>query len=160
MKAKYGRSPLHLLGHLAALAFVGWALLQAFEMSRFAYFVAWMIGAVLLHDALLWPLYSVMDRVVRTADGLATGHGRRLSALNHVRVPVGMWLVLGLVYLPVILERGEGNFTRVSGQTWDGHLGRWLLTGAVLFAASAILYGIRVARASRTWSTPSSRPVT
>ncbi len=60
------------------------------------------------------------------------------GAINYVRVPAGIWLLLGLVYYPTLAGRGDAAYHRVSGLHFEGYLGRWLLSGAVLFSISAI----------------------
>ena len=79
MRARYGASPLHLLAHLAALALAAWALLQALQLGGADRIALWLIGAVVLHDALLWPAYTTLDRLAR--------RGRPAGWANYVRVP-------------------------------------------------------------------------
>jgi hypothetical protein len=135
MKARYGASPLHLLAHLAALAFAAWALLQALQLGGAERIVLWLVGAVVLHDVLLWPAYTTLDRLAR--------RGRPLGSANYVRVPVGVSALLLLVFFPVMCGKGEAAYTRVSGQTWEGYTGRWLLVSAALFAAAGAVYLVR-----------------
>jgi hypothetical protein len=135
MSARYGASPLHLLAHLAALALAAWALLQAFQLGGAERIVLWLVGAVVLHDALLWPLYTTLDRLAR--------RGRPAAWANYVRVPAGLSALLALVFFPVMCGKGEATYTRVSGATWEGYAGRWLLVSAVLFVASCALYLVR-----------------
>jgi len=91
----------------------------------------WLLGAVILHDLVLLPSYSLLDLAARRLFG---------GAVNYVRVPAAIWLLLGLVYYPVIAGRGEAAFHRVSGLRFEGYLVRWLLSGAVLFSLSGALY--------------------
>ena len=132
MRARYGASPLHLLVHLAVLALAAWALLQALDLGGAERIVLWLVGAVLLHDLVLWPSYTALDRVAR--------RGRPVGWANYVRVPLGVSALLLLVFFPVMCGKGEAAYTRVSGATWEGYAGRWLLVCAVLFAVSAGLY--------------------
>jgi hypothetical protein len=128
---RYGSSPLHLLAHLALLPLAGWALLQIVRLSSATRILAWLIGAIVLHDLVLLPAYATLDRLgARAARG----------AINYVRVPAGVWLLLGLVFYPDIAGRGDAAFHRVSGLHLEGYLGRWLLAGAVLFALSGLVY--------------------
>ncbi len=132
MKARYGASPLHLLVHLAVLALAAWALLQALDLGGAERIVLWLVGAILLHDLVLWPSYTALDRVAR--------RGRPVGWANYVRVPLGLSALMLLVFFPVMCGKGEAAYTRVSGATWEGYAGRWLLVCAVLFAVSAALY--------------------
>ena len=66
---------------------------------------------MILHDLVLLPFYSALDRAAQQATG---------SAINYVRVPAGLWLLLGLVFYPVIARRGDAAFHRVSGLHFEG----------------------------------------
>ena len=121
---RYGASPLHLLAHLALLPLAGWALWQILQLNTARTILTWLLAAAILHDLVLLPAYSLLDRAAQTAT-------RR--AVNYVRVPMGIWLLLGLVFYPDIARRGDAAFHRVSGLHLEGYLARWLLAGAVLF---------------------------
>ena len=148
MRRRYGASPLHLLAHLALLPLAGWALLQILQLNTARTILLWFLGAVVLHDLVLLPAYSALDRAAERATG---------SAINYVRVPAGIWLLLGLVFYPVIAGRGDAAYHRVSGLHFEGYLGRWLLAGAVLFSISGIAYMARAASRRRTRA-PAPRP--
>jgi len=135
MKARYGASPLHLLAHLAALALAAWALLQALQLGGAERIALWLVGAVVLHDALLWPAYTSLDRLAR--------RGRPAGWANYVRVPVGLSALLLLVFFPVMCGKGERTYMRVSGAGWEGYTARWLLVSAALFVAAGALYLVR-----------------
>lgn len=135
MKARYGASPLHLLAHLAALALAAWALAQALQLGNAQRIVVWLVGAVVLHDLVLWPAYTALDRLAR--------RGRPAAWATYVRVPAGISGVLLLVFFPVMCGKGEAAYTRVSGTAWEGYAERWLLVSGVLFLASAALYVAR-----------------
>ena len=135
MKARYGASPLHLLAHLAALALAAWGLLHALELGGAGRIVLWLLGAVVLHDLLLWPAYTTLDRLAR--------RGRPAGWANYVRVPAGVSALLLLVFFPVICGKGEAAYTRVSGVAWEGYAERWLLVSAALFVVSGALYVAR-----------------
>ncbi len=135
MRTRYGSSPLHLLAHLAALALATWALLQALQLGGWERIVLWLVGAIVLHDLVLWPAYTTLDRLAR--------RGRPAGWSNYVRVPVGLSALLLLAFFPVICGKGERTYARVSGQSWEGYAGRWLIVSAVLFAAAGALYLVR-----------------
>ena len=135
MRRRYGASPLHLLAHLAALALAAWALLQALQLGGADRIVLWLVGAVVLHDLVLWPSYTALDRAAR--------RGRPAGWINYVRVPVGISALLALVFFPVMCGKGEAAYTRVSGVGWEGYAGRWLIVSAALFAGAAVLYLLR-----------------
>jgi hypothetical protein len=135
MKARYGASPLHLLAHLAALALAAWALLQALQLGGAERIVLWLVGAVVLHDLVLWPAYTTLDRLGR--------RGRPAGWANYVRVPIGLSVLLLLVFFPVMCGKGETTYTRVSGEAWEGYAARWLLVSAALFVVAGGLYLVR-----------------
>jgi hypothetical protein len=141
VRVRYGASPLHLLAHLAVLALAAWALLQVFgSIEAGPNMLVWLAGAVILHDLALLPAYSALDRLgARTIGG----------AVNYVRVPGGLSLLLLLAFLPVISGQGNGAFRAVSGQPLEGYLGRWLLATAVLFLASGAVFLVRSRAGSR-----------
>jgi len=135
MRERYGSSPLHLLAHLAALALAAWALLQALQLGGWQRIVLWLAGAVVLHDLVLWPAYTLLDRLAR--------RGRPAGWANYVRVPVGVSALLLLAFFPVVCGKGERTYMRVSGESWDGYAGRWLLVSALLFVVAGALYLVR-----------------
>jgi len=132
MRSRYGASPLHLLAHLAAFALAAWALLQALQLGGWQRIALWLAGAVVVHDAVLWPAYTLLDRLAR--------RGRPAGWANYVRVPVGISALLLLAFFPVICGKGERTYMRVSGQTWDGYAGRWLFVSAALFLVAGAIY--------------------
>jgi hypothetical protein len=137
MRARYGASPIHLLAHLALLPLIGWALLTVLDFRAASNVVLWLVGAVILHDLILLPAYSALDRVARAATR---------GAVNYVRVPAGLSLLMLLVFWGTIRGKGEGAFRRVSGLEYEGYFGRWLLVSAALFVVSGALYLLRARR--------------
>jgi hypothetical protein len=140
MRRRYGASPLHMAGHLVALALAAWALLQLADTSAFGRVVAWLVAAVVVHDLVLLPAYSGLDRATQRAAG---------RAVNFVRVPAAISLLLLVVFWGAISGAGEGAYRRASGLGFDGYLERWLLVTAALFAVAALLYAARRRRSAR-----------
>ena len=134
MRARYGASPLHLLAHLVMLPLCAWALLQILDARRAENIVVWLIAAAVLHDLVLLPAYSLLDRLA--ARPLRGG-------ANYVRVPAGLSLLLLLVFWGPIAGKGDRAYHHVTGLHFDGYFSRWLLATAALFALSATLYLIR-----------------
>jgi uncharacterized membrane protein len=125
------------LAHLILLPLAAWALLSALDFRGASNLVAWLVAAVILHDLVLLPLYTGVDQVAqRTFNG----------AVNYVRVPAGLSLLLLLVFWSTIRGEGAGTYTRVSGLEWHGYGMRWLLACAALFAVSGALYLLRAVR--------------
>jgi hypothetical protein len=130
---RYGASPLHLLAHLALLPLAGWALLQVVDLTTAGRVLLWLAGAIVAHDLVLLPFYSLLDRAAARA--LPAG-----PAINYVRVPAGLALLLGLAFLGEISGRSDPAFTRASGLALEGSLARWLIACAALFVVAGVLY--------------------
>ncbi|TQJ46732.1 hypothetical protein FBY34_6143 [Streptomyces sp. SLBN-115] len=105
----------------------------------------WWVGAALLHDLVLLPLYAVADRAVVQGLG-ASGH-RRLTM--YVRVPAALSALLLLVWFPLISGTVEARYRSATGRSADGFLAHWLLITAVLFGGSALLLALRLRRARK-----------
>ncbi|THA47279.1 hypothetical protein [Streptomyces sp. A1136] len=139
----YGASPLHLLLVLASFALAVYAGLRLFEGDALGV-ALWFVGAALLHDLVLLPLYATADRAAQLLfrTGTADTRVRAKPSVNYVRVPAFVSGLLLLVWWPLILRR-VGGFTAATGLSDDGFLARWLLITAVLFVASAAVLIIR-----------------
>ncbi len=140
MRRLYGASPLHLLAHLALLPLCAWALLEVLGGRGATRIAVWLVAAVVLHDLVLLPLYSGADRVAQSVLG---------AAVNYVRIPAALSLLMLGVFWATIAEEGEGAYRATSGQTFEGHATRWLIVTAALFAGSGLVYLLRP-RASRS----------
>jgi hypothetical protein len=134
MTRRYGASPVHLAAHAVALALAAWAVLQLVDVRRADNVLVWFLGAVLLHDLLVLPLYSLLDRAVPT---------------NYVRVPAGLSALLFAVWFPTILGRNEATFGRVAGFTRETALTHWLVLTTLLFAGSGAVWLVRGRRSAR-----------
>jgi hypothetical protein len=140
----YGTSPLHLLAHLALLPLCLWALVEVFSVSssKAAMGIAtWLVAAVILHDLVVLPLYSGLDRGARLA--------LRGPAINYVRIPAALSLLMLVVFWGTIAGRGDGTYRAVSGRSYEGYATRWLLVTGALFTASAVVYLVRRGSARR-----------
>ena len=129
-------------------AFTGYLLTLILGASHPGWLLVWFVGAIVLHDLVFLPLYSVLDRLL-TARTPAGGSGRsavRQTWINHVRVPAVVSGVLLLVSFPLVLRLFGQHTQTASGLGKAGDLLRWLLVAAGLFAVSAVLYLVRRAR--------------
>jgi hypothetical protein len=150
----YGASGWHLalmLGSLAVVAYVvaTVGLDALWDPDVWWQSIAvWFVGAVVLHDLVLFPVYALADRLLtrgRTKDP----DPARVPVVNHVRVPT---LVAGLTFLlffPGILRRGGSTYANATGLDQDPFLVRWLLIVLVAYLVSAALYAVRSVRARR-----------
>jgi len=145
-RALYGAGPLHLLGVAASFTLGAYALVRFLGSGPVLDLVVWLLAAVALHDFVLFPAYSALDRVLSSALG---GGEERPRLINHLRVPSMLSAVLFLVYFPLILGIDRGLFAKTTGASVAPYLGRWLLVTAGLFVLSALLYLGRLARRRR-----------
>jgi hypothetical protein len=138
----YGEGPGHLAVQLGCLAVAAYAASFLFGDPALLTVLAWFVGAALLHDLVLFPLYTAADRVL-------AGATRRLPrgpvpVVNHIRVPaLGAGLTL-LMFLPGIIRQGEATHLAATGLDQQPYLGRWLGLVAVLALTSAAVYLVRV----------------
>ena len=128
MKRWYGSSLLHLVAVLGCLALAGLAVLPVLDSPQALRIGLWFLGAVLLHDLVLFPLYAAADRALP----------RR--AVNYLRVPALLSGLLLLMFWPVITQHSEPSYNFASGLTQDVYLGRYLAIVAVLFGVSGVLF--------------------
>jgi hypothetical protein len=144
---EYGAQPLHLIAVLFSLALIGYALLRITEIPGSTRILLWLLAAALLHDFVALPAYSALLLLSRGAAGRAfSSRAMAVHALNHVRVPAGLSLLLLVAYLPLILRIAPDEYLATTGRTVDPYLGRWLLITAALFLISGVAYAVRLRR--------------
>jgi len=158
-RAVYGSHPLHLLTLVAGFALFGYVIATIKPTTLWntnvwwQSILVWFAAAIIAHDLVLFPIYALIDRILVAGSRLRPREKASVSALNYVRIPaMGAALTL-LVFLPGIIEQGAPAYTAATGQTQEPFLGRWLMLTAVMFAVSALLYGVRLAAARRVKST-------
>lgn len=78
----YGANPLHLLALLAAFALAGYAVHAVLAAGQWTGFAEWFAVAIIGHDLLLFPLYSLADLSLRHL--LPGGSHGRLPAPDPV----------------------------------------------------------------------------
>lgn len=135
-------SPFQLLLLGCSFALAGYAGVRLLEGDWFGV-ALWFVGAALLHDLVLLPLYAVADRA------LVKAAGRRRERVLYVRVPAALSGLLLLVWFPLISGRVADRYASATGLSADGFLARWLLVTAVLFGGSAVLFVLRMRRATK-----------
>ncbi|MFJ3698582.1 hypothetical protein ACIPW9_31460 [Streptomyces sp. NPDC090052] len=165
---RYGAHPVHLLVMACCFTVAGYAAVQLL-MGRTVAVAVWFIGAALLHDLVLVPLYSAADLTAQAAlpphkgrpghtdskgrQGCTDSEGHRgrtgrsagRRGLNHLRTPVVLSLLLLLVWFPLILRR-SAPYHQDTGLSDSVYLDRWLLITAGLFVASALTALVNTAR--------------
>lgn len=137
-------SPLPILLLVCSFALAWYAGVRLLGGDRAAV-ALWFVGAALLHDLVLLPLYATGDRALVRALGAV---GRREWA-GYVRVPAALSGLLLLVWFPLISGQVTSRYRSATGLSADGFLGRWLLITAVLFGGSALLFVLRLRRAAK-----------
>ena len=138
----YGTTPLHLVAVVASFAVAFYAALKIAGSPTGWKIAIWFVGAALAHDLVLWPLYTVLDRIA--------GGRRPGPAVNHVRVPALLSGLLLLTWSGLILQRAPGTYEGATGLRPEPYLERWLAVTAVLFLASGLLYALRARRSRRS----------
>ena len=141
----YGGHPLHAVGLLLSFALVGYVVELVGPQALWnddiwwKSIIVWFFGSVLLHDAVLYPLYSLADRIVTV---LPRRH-LTVSPVNFVRVPALGAALTFLMFFPGILSQGAQSYRAATGLTQEPFLGRWLYLTAALFTVSAAAYFCR-----------------
>jgi len=144
---EYGAQPLHLIAVVASLLLCGYALLRINSLDNTGRILIWLVAAALLHDLVALPLYSLLSRITQGAAGRAIkSRPAMLIALNHVRIPAALSLLLLVVYFPLILQVAPEEYLATTGTEPDVYLERWLLISAALFLISGVAYAIQLRR--------------
>jgi hypothetical protein len=151
----YGASPLHLLALLACFGLAGYAAARLVSSHPVAV-VIWFLGAVIGHDLLLMPLYSLADRSAMAAVRHREPQLPVTPWINYVRVPAALSGLLLLVWFPLIL-RLQSPYHASTMLSADPYVWHWLAVTGALFLLSAIAFAVQLRRQSRT-APPPDRP--
>ena len=144
---EYGAQPLHLIAVATGLLLSAYGLLRITEIPGSTRILLWLLAAALLHDLVALPFYSLLLRLAHGAAGRAfSTRAMAVHALNHVRIPAALSLLLLLAYLPLILRIAPDEYLATTGRSVDPYLGRWLLICAAMFLVSGVAYAIRLRR--------------
>ncbi|MFJ3306253.1 hypothetical protein ACIPSA_24670 [Streptomyces sp. NPDC086549] len=143
----YGSGPLHLLVLIASFALIAYAMVRLFAVRPLEVAI-WFVGAAILHDLMLLPLYSLADQSALSVLRHRTADRRAVPWINHLRVPAFLSGLLLLVWFPLVFRLAV-PYPGDTGLSDSVYLGRWLAITGVLFAASALAFAIRVRRARR-----------
>jgi hypothetical protein len=126
---------------LLCIAVAGYAATIVLGDPSLPRMIGWFLAAVVLHDAVLLPLYSGADRAL-----VALAPRARVPVVNHVRVPaLGAGLTL-LLFLPGIIGQGGDVHRGATGLDQQPYPVRWLLLVAAMVVVSALVYAVRVLR--------------
>jgi hypothetical protein len=138
----YGAGPLHLLTMLACFALAGFAVVELLP-NNFIGIPVWLVGAVIGHDLILMPLYTLAD-----GSALAVLRHRppQLPAvpwINYLRVPAALSGMLLLIWFPLIFRLPTG-FPDATTLSLDPYLWHWLAVTGALFLLSAAALALRL----------------
>ncbi|HWF23800.1 MAG TPA: hypothetical protein VG275_00025, partial [Solirubrobacteraceae bacterium] len=133
---------------IAGVAVAGW-----FQRPRdVATVLEWFAAAIVLHDLVVLPLYSLIDRLVLGVLPARARHARhrtivgRVNSTPYLRIPALLSALLFVVFLPVIFGLGGQTELSASGIAESGYLARWLIASGVLFALSGAAFAVAVGR--------------
>jgi hypothetical protein len=142
---EYGSGPLHLVAVTASFSLAGYALIQILDLPRGLDFVLWFAAAVVAHDLVLLPVYSLMAAIAYRALDVSRGEPLRVAAINHLRIPAMLSGLALLVWFPLILGLSD-RYERATALGIEPYFGRWLLLTGIAFGLSAIAFALRVRR--------------
>lgn len=129
----------------------------------------WFAVAVIGHDLILFPLYTLADRLLPRprgprahCDGGPRSPSRRIPLTNYLRMPTMAAGLLLVMFLPGIIKQGAPTYHAATGLTQAPYLSRWLLLTATFYLASAIWYAVKTLLSQRhsADSAATSAPVT
>jgi hypothetical protein len=152
----YGASPLHLLALIGCFALAGYAAARLVP-SRPLGIATWFFGAVIGHDLVLMPLYTLADR---SAAAVIRHRAARLPArpwINYLRVPAALSGLLFLVWFPLIL-RLRTHYPASTTLSPDPYLWHWLAVTGFLFLVSAVALALRIRRLRHPPASPEPEP--
>ena len=152
----YGASPLHLLTMIGSFALAGYAAAELLRHNPVGILV-WLVAAVIGHDLLLMPLYTLADR---SASAVFRHRALNVPAgpwINYLRVPAVLSGLLLLIWFPLIF-RLPGRFTTSTTLPLNPYLWHWLAVTGALFLLSATALALRLGAAHRRARDPSQPP--
>jgi hypothetical protein len=154
----YGASPLHLLTMLGSFALAAYAAFQFLSLNVIG-IAAWFAAAVIGHDLLLLPLYTLADRSATAVFRHVPPKLPAVQWINYLRVPTALAGMLLLIWFPLIFRLPRG-FPASTTLSLNPYLWHWLGVTGALFLLSATALALRLraghhgARKSRTADEP------
>ena len=140
LRDRYGAGPLHLIAVIASFAIAGYAFVEIADHPGVISFAIFFAGAIVAHDMIAFPIYSVLNRV---AGGATAAAGLTSASINYVRVPALLSAFALIVWFPLVLGLSSDRYVANSGHAEPDFLGRWLLLTAALFLISGLVFAIR-----------------
>lgn len=140
LKRRYGDGPLHLIAAVASFAIAGYAFVEIARNPNPLSFAIFFAGAIVCHDLIAFPIYSLLDRLAGGGAG-AVGLG---GALNYVRIPAILAGFGFVVWFPLILGLDTDAYESATAMAPANYFGRWLALTGALFVGSGLVYAIRL----------------
>src|ERR1700712_4229492 len=111
-KTRSGSNPALLRLLLVAATVAGYAVVHWLQAPTPVRLLVWFAAALIGHDLIAAPVYIGIDRlIVRGIAGADPGpviSRWRRAAINHVRFPLGLSLLLMIMWYPLIFKRSDG----------------------------------------------------
>lgn len=152
----YGASPLHLLTMLGCFALAGYAAAELLPGNAIGILV-WLAGAVIGHDLLLMPLYTLADRSAMAVFRHRPPQLPAVPWINYLRVPAALSGMLLLIWFPLIFRLPE-RFPATTTLSLDPYLWHWLAVTGALFLLSAVTLAVRLRTARPRKAREPGRP--
>jgi hypothetical protein len=140
----YGSNPLHLLVTIACFAIAGYAANKLAAGGDVKGILIWLVGAVVGHDLILFPLYALADRSIMMVFRRRPPAMPAVPWINYLRVPVVFSAILLLIWFPLIFRlptQFQADHTTLSTNVY---MGRWLAVTGALFLLSALAFAVRL----------------
>ena len=138
----YGANPLHLLALAGCFAIAGYAADRLVPSNPMGVGI-WFIGAVIGHDLVLMPLYSLADWSAAAVFRHRAARLPDVPWINYLRVPAVLSGLLFLLWFPLIL-RLHTHYQASTTLSPDPFLWHWLGVTGALFLLSAVAFALRV----------------
>ena len=143
----YGANPLHLLTMLGCFALAGYAADKLLPHHAIG-IVVWFVGAVIGHDLILMPLYTLADRSVMAVFRHRPPSLPTVPWINYLRVPVGAFRPAAADLVPADLPAAY-PFPAPDVPAADPYLWHWLAVTGALFLLSAVALAVRLGTGPR-----------
>jgi len=140
----YGSNPLHLLVTIACFAIAGYAANKLAAGGDVKGILIWLVGAVVGHDLILFPLYALADRSIMMVFRRRPPALPAVPWINYLRVPVVFSAILLLIWFPLIFRLPTQFQADHTTLPTNVYMGRWLAVTGALFLLSALALALRM----------------
>lgn len=145
LRSAYGARLLHLVGLLVAFGLTAYAIVQVAGRPDFGRMAIWFLGAIVLHDLVFLPAYSLLNRLTGLPRPIRDRRARSVALFNHLRGAIALGALLFILFYPSILQKAEGGFLSNADFGTDPFPNRWAWATGVVLVASLVLYVVRIA---------------